>query len=80
VQELLLMERVFRSAETLDLPVEAVMNPPMPTVGIGQPVELAVDALQTAPAVLVLAGGRPRDVITRTDVLTFLSPDAEEAP
>jgi hypothetical protein len=30
--------------------------------------------LDRAPALLVLAGGRPLSVLTRTDVLAFLSP------
>ena len=29
---------------------------------------------------LVLAGGRPLSVLTRTDVLTFLSPNAVDHP
>ena len=36
------------------------MGPALPTVGIGQPLELAVELLEQAPAVVVLAGGRPR--------------------
>jgi len=75
VQELMLMERTFADPGALDLTVEEMMGPPMPTLGVGQPVELAVQSLEQAPAVLVLAGGRPKDVLTRTDVLTFLSPD-----
>jgi len=42
-------------------------------VGIGQPIGLVVELLDRAPAVLVLSGGRPLAVLTRTDVLTFLS-------
>ncbi len=34
----------------------------------------AVELLDHAPALLVLSGGRPLAVLTRTDVLTFLSP------
>jgi cystathionine beta-synthase len=49
----------------------------MPTLGAGQPIEMAVEVLEGAPAVLVLSGGRPCDVITRSDVLAFLSPDDE---
>ena len=52
------------------------MSPPLPTVGSGQPVELAVELLETAPALLVLDGGRPRAVLARTDVLTFLSSES----
>jgi len=58
----------------LDTAVEAVMGPKLPTVGVGQPLSRAVELLDRAPALLVLAGGRPLSVLTRTDVLTFLSP------
>jgi len=48
-----------------------VMGPKLPTVDIGQQVERAVQMLELAPALLVLAGGRPLAVITRTDILTY---------
>jgi cystathionine beta-synthase len=50
------------------------MGPRLPTIGIGQPVELVVERLDKAPAVVVLSGGRPVAVLSRTDVLKFLSP------
>ena len=78
VSELSLMDLTFRDSAGLDLPVEDVMSPPLPTVGIGQPVELAVELLETASAVLVLAGGRPKVVLTRSDVLSFLLPALPE--
>jgi cystathionine beta-synthase len=78
IDELRLMERLFASADVLDEPVEAVMSPPLKTIGSGQGVELAVELLDTASALLVLDGGRPRTVLARTDVLTFLSPDEVE--
>jgi hypothetical protein len=34
---------------------------------------LAVDLLDKNPALLVLSGGRPQAVLTRADVLSFLS-------
>ena len=45
-------------------PVEKVMGPRLPTIGIGQPLELAVEMLDTAPALVVLAGGRPHVVLS----------------
>ena len=51
------------------------MSAPLPTIGVGQAVELAVQLLDAAPALLVLDGGRPRSVVSRTDVLTYLSPE-----
>ncbi|MDY7104454.1 MAG: cystathionine beta-synthase [Actinomycetota bacterium] len=79
VDELQLMERMFADRSVLDRPVEDVMSAAMPTVGSGQPVELAVGLLDHAPALLVLDGGRPLTVLSRTDVLTFLSPDRLDA-
>jgi cystathionine beta-synthase len=73
VDELALMERAFRDPHVLDDPVEKVMGPRLPTIGIGQPIALAVELLDTAPALVVLAGGRPRSVIGRTDVLEHLA-------
>jgi cystathionine beta-synthase len=69
------MERAFGDPGVLDRPVEDVMGPALPTVGVGQAVELAVEMLDSAPALLVLDGGRPRTVLSRADVLTYLSPD-----
>ena len=74
VDELQLMDAAFREPAVLDTAVEAVMGPKLPTVGVGQPLSRAVELLDRAPALLVLAGGRPLSVLTRTDVLTFLSP------
>lgn len=75
VDELVLMDAVFRDPSIFDTPVEKVMGPKLPTVGIGQPLAMVVEMLERAPAVLVLSGGRPLCVLTRTDVLTFLSGD-----
>jgi cystathionine beta-synthase len=76
VSELSLMHHMSRDPDALDRPVEQLMSPPLPTVGIGQPVQLVVDMLETASAVLVLAGGRPEAVLSRSDVLGLLSPVA----
>ncbi|MGH9210431.1 MAG: cystathionine beta-synthase [Acidimicrobiales bacterium] len=73
VDELVMMDLVFRAPEMMDQPVEKVMGPKLPTIGIGQPVALAVEKLDQAPAVVVLSGGRPNAVLTRTDVLGYLS-------
>jgi cystathionine beta-synthase len=73
VDELELMDAAFRDASILDTPVEKVMGPKLPTVGIGQPLTTAVELLDRSPALLVLSGGRPLSVVTRSDVLSFLS-------
>jgi cystathionine beta-synthase len=73
VDELELMDAAFRDPSVLDTPVEKVMGPKLPTVGAGQSLRLAVDLLDKNPALLVLSGGRPQAVLTRADVLSFLS-------
>ena len=79
VDELRLMERAFEADGVFDLPVEAVMGPVLPTIGSGQAVELAVQLLDGAPALLVIDGGRPKAVLSRTDVLTFLHQNHDKA-
>ncbi len=48
------------------------MDPPLPTVGSGESLEVVVQRLEGAPAVLVLDAGHPVGIITRSDVLEFL--------
>jgi len=73
VDELALMDLAFDEASVLDREVGEMMGPRLPTIGSGQPVAMAVELLNHAPAVLVISGGRPCAVLTRTDVLRFLS-------
>ena len=73
VDELHLMDRAFREPHIMDEPVEKVMGEPLPTIGVGQPIAMAVERLERAPAIVVLVGGRPTVVLTRTDVLRHLS-------
>ena len=74
VSELQLMNAAFADESVLDKPVEMVMAPPLPTIGIGQSVQVAIELFEHANALLVIDGGRPRTVISHTDVLEFLSP------
>ena len=76
VDELDLMEAISRDPGVLDMPVERVMGPRLPTIGVGQTIELAVQMLEAAPALLVLSGGRPLAVITRTDILSYFEAQA----
>jgi len=73
VDELRIMEQAFSDPGVMDRSVDAVMHAPMPTIGIGQSLELAVSLLDSSPALLVLDGGRPRSVIARADLTAFLS-------
>ena len=72
VSELSLMERVFADQQVLDSPVAAVMGPRLPMVGIGEPVGRLVETLESASALLVLDGGHPVGVLSRSDLLAFL--------
>jgi cystathionine beta-synthase len=49
------------------------MAPPLPLVGSGEPVSAAMTALEKADAAVVVSDGRPVGVLTRQDVLGFLS-------
>jgi len=71
VDELDLMEAVHRDPGVMQTAVEQVMGPKLPTIGVGQAVSLAVQMLDRNPALLVLSGGRPLSVLTRTDLLGY---------
>jgi cystathionine beta-synthase len=72
VHERDLLDAAFADPGVLDQPLEGVMSPPLPTVGSGESVELAVRRLESASAVLVLDGGHPVGILTRSDLLEFL--------
>jgi cystathionine beta-synthase len=67
-----LLDRAFADPATLDRPVGDVMGPSFPTVGSGEPLDVAVARLETSPAVLVVDRGHPIGVVTRSDVLAAL--------
>lgn len=78
VSELQLMNATFADDSVLDKPVELVMAPGLPTIGIGQSIQTAVELFEHANALLVIDGGRPRTVISHTDILEYLSPTKSE--
>ena len=53
--------------------LEKHMSAPLPTIGAGEAIETAMSALAAADAALVLVDGKPAGVVTRSDVLAFLS-------
>ncbi|MGH9153270.1 MAG: cystathionine beta-synthase [Acidimicrobiales bacterium] len=73
VEERQLLESAFDDPHLLDKPVGAVMGRPLPTVGSGEAVELAVDRLEGAGAVVVVDAGHPVGILTRSDLLGFLA-------
>ena len=73
LRELELMDLAFRDPVVLDHPIAEIMDPPMPMIGIGEGVARVVECLDAGPSVLVLDGGHPIGVLTRSDVLGFLA-------
>jgi cystathionine beta-synthase len=53
--------------------VETVMEPSLPTIGLGESVDIAASRLGASSAVLVLDGGHPVGILTRSDLLEFLA-------
>jgi cystathionine beta-synthase len=68
-----LLERIVANPTAVEVPVEAVMDPPLPMVGSGEPVDVAAQRLADGPAVLVIDAGHPTGIVTRSDLLDFLS-------
>ncbi|MCW2673932.1 MAG: cystathionine beta-synthase [Frankiales bacterium] len=68
-----LLDALFNGRAQLADPLSQHMGAPLPMVGAGEPVHAAMVALEKADAAVVVADGRPTGVITRQDVLAFLS-------
>jgi len=73
VNERDLLDALFTGRAALADRVEQHMSVPLPTIGAGEPVAAAMRALATADGALVLVDGKPAGVITRHDVLAFMS-------
>ena len=72
LSELGLLEVTTRDASVLDLRGKEIADPPMPMVGVGMSVSELIKRLGTSASVLVLDGGHPVGVLTRSDLLGFL--------
>jgi cystathionine beta-synthase len=68
-----LLDALFAGTARLADPLERHMSDPLPMIGAGEPVDAAVSALHHADAALVLDDGRPVGIVTRQDLLGFLS-------
>jgi cystathionine beta-synthase len=73
VRELELMDLAYRDPGIVDKPVSGIMTAVMPMVGFGEPVNRVVECLDQGSSVLILQGGHPIGVLTRSDVLAFLA-------
>jgi cystathionine beta-synthase len=68
-----LLDAVFADRAALDAPLSQHMGKALPTVGAGEDLQVAMAALEAASAMLVLDDGKPVGLITRSDLLGFLS-------
>jgi cystathionine beta-synthase len=68
-----LLERALSEPSLIDAPVSTVMAPPLPMMGNGEPVDVAAARLAEGGAVLVLDGGHPTGIVTRSDLLDYLA-------
>ena len=75
-----LLQAAVADPAVLDLPVREVMGPSLPTIGVGEPIEVAASRLETSSAALVLDGGHPVAVISRSDLLSALAGGHDEVP
>ncbi|MBO0851553.1 MAG: pyridoxal-phosphate dependent enzyme, partial [Pseudonocardia sp.] len=73
VNERELLDALFTGRAKLADRVEHHMSAALPTIGAGEPVTAAIDALARADGALVLVDGKPAGVVTRHDLLVFLS-------
>jgi cystathionine beta-synthase len=74
LQERGLLERVFRNADALNEDVAVAMQPPLPAVDADASVNRVYEALSGGSgAVVVVSDGRPAGILTRSDLLEFLS-------
>ena len=73
VSERELLSAVFEGRAKLADAVSLHMSPPLPLIGAGELVSAAAKALRDWDAVMVVEEGKPVGVITRHDMLGFLS-------
>ncbi len=73
IDERSLLEQVFNGEAEMTDPVAKFIGPPLGLIGMHEPVSAARVALGKADALLVTEDGKPLGVVTRHDLLTFLS-------
>ena len=74
LQERELLERVFKNADALNEDVAVAMQPPLPAVDADASVDQVYESLSGGSgAVVVVSGGRPTGILTRSDLLEFLA-------
>ena len=74
LHERTLLERVFRNPDALNEDVAVAMQPPLPAVDADASLNEVYAGLSgSSGAVVVASGGKPAGVLTRSDLLEFLS-------
>ena len=68
-----LLDALYRGRAGTEDAIESHMSAPLPMIGAGEPVSIAVDALEKADAAVVLDDGKPIGLLTRQDLLAFLA-------
>ncbi|GGG15403.1 putative cystathionine beta-synthase [Rhodococcoides trifolii] len=76
VSERDLLSAVFEGRAALSDAISSHMSTPFPNVGAGEPVSAATKMLGETDALMVIEDGKPVGVITRHDLLGFLSAGA----
>ena len=74
LNERVLLERIFRSPDSLGEEVAVAMQPPLPAVDLRDPVDqVFADLRDQRQAVVVARDGHPEAVLTRSDLLEYLA-------
>lgn len=73
IDETELLEKVFSGEAPLSALIGQFTGAALPMIGVNEPVAAARAAFGTASALLVTDGGKPLGVITRHDLLSYLS-------
>ncbi len=74
-----LLDGLYRGRVGAEDPLGDHMSAPLPMIGAGEPVAIAVEALEKADAAVVLDDGKPIGLLTRQDLLAFLAGGASAA-
>lgn len=73
INERSLLEAVFSGGARMTDPVKEFVMPPLGLIGVHESLAAAKAALASADALLVTSDGKPAAVLTRHDLLTYLS-------
>jgi cystathionine beta-synthase len=73
IDERALLEDIFTGAARMTDSIQEFIGAPLGLIGMREPVSAARAALATADALLVISDGKPVGVLTRQDLLTFLT-------